>query len=267
MIDRISVIMGIYNCEQYLDAAIESLLSQSFQDFKIIMCDDGSVDGTYMIAKKYASAHSNITLLKNEKNLGLNASLNRCIEYADTEFIARMDADDISLPDRFMKQVSFLDTHLEISFVSSGMRCFDDSGAFGDMIISKKVPEANDFIRTSPFYHAPTLFRTSALKEVGGYTVDRKLLRVEDYHLWFKLYKAGYKGYNMDDVLYMVREDCNAVSRRNFRNRLNECYVKLIGYKMIGISWYFYPFCIEPIVKYLAPKFLYNHYHKKNILR
>ena len=91
---RIAVIMGIYNCAPTLQEALDSLYAQTYQGFKIILCDDGSKDNTYAVAQSYADKHDNIILIKNEKNMGLNATLNRCLEYADTEFVARMDGDD-----------------------------------------------------------------------------------------------------------------------------------------------------------------------------
>ena len=92
---RISVIIGIYNCASTLVEALDSLYAQTYQNFKIILCEDGSGDNTYQIAKDYASKHDNIVLLKNEKNMGLNYTLNHCLEYADTELIARMDGDTL----------------------------------------------------------------------------------------------------------------------------------------------------------------------------
>ena len=109
---RISVLMGIYNCAPYLQEALDSLYAQTYQDFKIILCDDGSKDDTFAIAQRNAKEHANIVLIRNERNMGLNYTLNHCLEYADTEFCARMDGDDLSEPTRFEKEISFLDAHL-----------------------------------------------------------------------------------------------------------------------------------------------------------
>ena len=106
---RISVIIGIYNCASTLVEALDSLYAQTYQNFKIILCEDGSSDNTYQVAKDYALKHDNIVLIKNEKNMGLNYTLNHCLEYADTEYVARMDGDDVSLPTRFEKEINFLD--------------------------------------------------------------------------------------------------------------------------------------------------------------
>ncbi|MFQ9065328.1 MAG: glycosyltransferase family 2 protein [Eubacterium sp.] len=104
----VSVIMGIYNCADTLAESLDSLLVQTYQNFEIIMCNDGSTDNTFEIAKQYNDKYSDrIVLIENAKNMGLNYTLNHCLEYCKGEYIARMDGDDISLPLRFEKEVSF----------------------------------------------------------------------------------------------------------------------------------------------------------------
>ncbi|MBQ5714371.1 MAG: glycosyltransferase family 2 protein, partial [Bacteroidaceae bacterium] len=90
-----------------------------------------------------------------------------------------------------------------------------------------------------------------------------KLLRVEDYHLWFKMYAKGYKLFMLDECLYKMRDDRNAMARRTWKNRRNEAYVKHVGYKMIGLPWYKQVYVLEPIVKYLMPSFVYKYFHKR----
>lgn len=259
---RISVLMGIYNCAPYLVEALDSLYAQTYQDFKIILCEDGSSDDTYQVAKDYAAKHDNIILVKNEKNMGLNYTLNRCLEYADTEYVARMDGDDISLPTRFEKEIKYLDEHQEFDVVSCPMIYFDESG---DFRIGKGRGEIKkeDFINGSPVCHAPCMARTDAFKIVGGYSVDDKLLGVEDYHLWFKLFAAGKKMFVLDVPLYKMRDDRNAMARRTWKRRRNEAYVKYVGFKMIGLPWYKMVYCLRPILIYLMPNFVYNYFHQR----
>ena len=153
---KISVIMGIYNCEETLGESIDSLMSQRYQDFELIMCDDGSVDQTYNIAKEYKKRYPNkIKLLKNESNKGLNYTLNRCLKDAEGEYIARQDGDDISLPDRFFKEVQFLDDNLEYAIVSCPMIYFDKNGEWGKGTAIEKQ-QIKDFVFHTPFFcHAP----------------------------------------------------------------------------------------------------------------
>ena len=253
--------MGIYNCAPTLQEALDSLYAQTFQDFEIILCDDGSKDNTYEVALKNQRKHDNIVLLRNEQNLGLNATLNKCLAVAKGEYIARMDGDDISLPTRFEKQVKFLDEHPEYAVVSAPMIYFDENGEFrrgkgrGEVV-------ARDFVPGSPICHAPCMARTAVFRSVGGYSVDERLLRVEDYHLWFKIFAAGHKLFMMDECLYKMRDDQNAYHRRTFKSRLNEVYVKRIGYRMIGLPFYYQIFSLRPVLVGLLPKSIYKLLHK-----
>lgn len=259
---RISVLMGIYNCAPTLAEALDSLYAQTYQDFKIILCDDGSKDNTYEVAKAYADKHDNIVLVKNVKNMGLNYTLNHCLEYADTEYCARMDGDDISLPKRFETEIEFLDSHPEYAVVSCPMIYFDEYGDFkagyGRGEVCKK-----DFLHGSPICHAPCMMRTEALKSVSGYAVDTRLLRVEDYNLWFRMYAAGYKAYNLPEPLYKMRDDRNARVRRNWLTRRNEMYAMSTGFKMLGLPWYTQLYAFRPLIAYLAPTWIYNMYHRQ----
>ena len=254
--------MGIYNCASTLPEALDSLYAQTYQDFKIILCDDGSKDNTYEVAKEYADKHGNIVLIKNEKNMGLNYTLNHCLEYADTEYCARMEGDDISLPTRFEKEIKFLDEHPEYAIVSTPMIYFDEHGDFR-VGKGKGEPEITDFLSRAPFCHAPCMIRTEAYRAVGGYSVDKRLLRVEDDHLWFKLYAAGYKGYNLQEALYKMRDDRKALARRTWWSRKNEMYVRHIGFKMLHLPWYYQLYVLRPLFAYIAPRWIYKLYHKK----
>lgn len=254
--------MGIYNCASTLQEALDSLYAQTYKEFKIILCDDGSKDDTLKIAIENAHRHDNVIVIKNEKNMGLNYTLNHCLKYADTEYIARMDGDDISLPTRFEKEIKFLDEHPEYAVVSSPMIYFDEKGDFRFGRGKGEVTKYS-FVHGTPICHAPSMSRTDVIKSVGGYSVNDNLLRVEDYHLWFKVFSAGYKLYMLDECLYKMRDDRNAIARRNWLNRKNEMYVKHIGYKMIGLPWWYQVYAIIPIIKYFTPKFIYSIMHKK----
>lgn len=254
--------MGIYNCATTLQEALDSLYAQTYQDFEIILCDDGSKDDTYAVALENQRKHANIVLLRNEQNLGLNATLNKCLAVAKGEYIARMDGDDISLSTRFEKQVKFLDEHLEYAVVSAPMIYFDENGEFrrgkgkGEVV-------ARDFVQGSPICHAPCMARTEVFRSVGGYSVDERLLRVEDYHLWFKIFAAGHKLYMMDECLYKMRDDREAFRRRTFKSRVNETYVKSIGYRMINLPFYYQVFALRPLLIAMLPDCIYRILHKK----
>lgn len=267
MTKRITVIMGVYNCAETLPEAIDSLLAQTCDDWELVMCDDGSVDTTREVAQRYVDAHPDrIRLLVNEHNMGLNYTLNKCLDAAQSEYVARMDGDDVSMPTRFEKELAFLDAHPEYALVSCRMGMFDEGGDWGATQVIP-FPTRDDFCTHAPFFcHAACMIRTSAFKEVGGYTVDPRLLRVEDVHLWFKLYAAGYKGANIDEVLYKMRDDRNASSRRTLRNRLNFGHAMSNGFRMLHMPWYKYVYVarayVREFLKFLLPQGVYLKLHK-----
>ncbi len=232
---KITVIMGIYNCGSTLQEALDSLYVQTLQDFEIVLCDDGSTDNTYDVAKQNADTHPNIKLIQNEKNCGLNITLNNCLKVAEGKYIARMDGDDISLPTRFEKEACFLDEHPEYAIVSTPMIYFDEVGDFRTGKGGKE-PSFNDFAKSSPICHAPCMVRREAYIAVNGYVVGDKYLRQEDYHLWIQMYKKGFKGYMLDEPLYKMRDDRNARRRRNWISRRNEAYAKYVACRTFSLA-------------------------------
>ena len=259
---RISVLMGIYNCAHTLQEALDSLYVQTYQGFKIILCDDGSKDDTLKIAEENAKKHENVIVIKNEHNMGLNYTLNHCLEYADTEFCARMDGDDTCHPTRFEKEIKFLDEHPEYAIVSTTMHHFDEMGIFRTGMASGE-PKPSDYPKGVPFNHAPCMIRTSAYKTVGGYSVSGKLLRQEDYHLWLKMYEKGFRGYMLNEPLYNMRDDRNAYARRNWISRRNEAYVKYLACKMLNLPFWYYMYCLKPIILYIMPQWFYKRLHNR----
>lgn len=266
---KISIIMGIYNCATTLPDAVESILAQTEQSWELIMCDDGSRDKTFEVAKAYEYQYSEkIIVIKNGQNLGLNATLNRCLEYAKGEYVARMDGDDISLPDRLKTEADFLDSHPEYAIVSTPMIFFDESGEWGRNT-AIEIPQVSDFVFHPPFHcHAPCMIRREAFLAVGGYTVDKRLLRYEDCNLWYKLYSAGFRGYNIQEPYYKMRDDHNAAKRRTAESRLRAVYVQWIGFRMIHMPLRYYPYLGVELVKSIAvalmPESIYNWLHRKN---
>lgn len=260
---KVSVLMGIYNCADTLSEAIDSILAQTYTDWELIMCDDGSVDETYDVAVRYQKTYPDkMILLQNEKNMGLNHTLNRCLREATGEYIARMDGDDISLPMRFEKEVCFLDENPDYAIVSTPMIYFDEHGEWG-VGRAKGEPAKEDFISGTPFCHAPCMVRAEAYRAVNGYSEDPKTLRAEDYHLWFKMYAQGFRGHNLPEPLYKMRDDENAYHRRKFKYSLNEAYVRLIGYNMLRLPVWTYCYAARPILVAMLPRKVYHYLHHR----
>lgn len=259
---KISVLMGAYNCAETLEEAVNSIICQTYPDWELIICDDGSTDETYSVAKKIAESESRIILIRNDRNQGLACSLNNCLARASGSFIARMDADDISLPQRFEKEIEFLLQNPQYQIVSSAMIRFDEKGDWGTNDKVTNAPQACDFVKRTPFWHAPCMIRREALQAIGGYSTDKHAQRVEDYKLWFDLYEAGFCGYNLDEPLYKQRDDAAAAKRRRFKFALNEASVRFNGYKQLGLPLYCRIYALRPIAVALLPKPIYNKLHK-----
>lgn len=263
----ISVIMGIYNCGDTLSEAIECIVNQTFSDWELIMCDDGSNDDTYEIAISYKEKYpEKIIVLQNEKNRGLNYTLNKCLKQAKGKYIARMDGDDRCDKERFAIEINVLEKEPEIAIVSTDMEFFDESGVWGK-ISHPEYPVPEDFVKESPFCHAPCMVKREAYMKVKGYSVSDKLLRVEDYHLWIKMYKCGYRGKNIHKCLYQMRDDRNAYSRRSFKNRLNEYYVKRLAIRTFRLKKWNYLLALRPIIVGLLPNCVYDKLHKGRLAK
>ncbi len=258
---RVSIIMATYNCCDTLSRSIDSILNQTYQDWEFVICDDCSTDDTFSILTEYAREYPDkIVVLKNERNSKLSFSLNRCLEVARGEYIARMDGDDVSLPERLEKQVAFLDAHPEYAVVACGMTPFDGKKK-GAPRINKPEPEPRDMLNHSPFAHATILMRKSAYDTVHWYTVSKRTVRAQDYDMWFRFFKAGLRGYNLQESLYEVLEDDAAYKRRSMKTRLYEVLTKLKGYRMLGFPPYLYIYALKPALVALVPIRLMKAYH------
>lgn len=263
---KISVIMGIYNCSKTLEQALDCIVDQSYTDWEVIMCDDCSQDSTAEIASKYIIKYPDkFILLRNEKNRGLNYTLNKCLEVASGEYIARMDGDDLCSSDRFKWEIEILEKNPQIAFISTDMLFFDESGIWGSTH-TKAYPINKDFLKGTPFCHAACMVRKEAYLAVNGYSISNKLLRVEDYHLWIKMYELGYIGMNIQEPLYFMRDDRNAQVRRKFRYRFNEAYVRGYAVKHLRLRKVNYIYCLIPILTGLLPTEAYRilHHYRQN---
>lgn len=259
---KVSIIMGIYNCASFLPVAIDSVLEQTFKDWELILCDDGSKDDTYSVAKLYVDKHpEKIILLRNEKNMHLAATLNRCLSVARGEYIARMDADDRCMPKRLEIEVAFLDEHPAIDCVGCGMIVFDENGERG-VRLNVEYPTRNFLVHTTPFAHPTIVMRKYVYDKLGGYTTSGKSLRCDDTELWFRFYAEGFTGYNLQEPLYYYHESVNDFKKRSFKSSLETFKVCIDGYKMLNYPWWKYVYALKPIISALMPNKLMYTYHK-----
>ena len=258
----VSVIMGIYNCADTLEEAVDCIINQTFTDWELIMCDDCSSDNTYEIALKIAENDPRITVMKNDINLTLAPTLNRCASIAKGKYLARMDADDVCTLDRFEKEVSVLNRFEKYAVVSCQMNLYDSFGIYRT-VAHPDIPDPKDLVKRSQFCHAGCMMRKEVFDSVGGYSESMKYKRVEDYDLWARMYKLSYVGFNIQEPLYSMRDDRNAVLRRTISNRKNEIRVKKNIIKWFNLPFYNYIYVFIPVLKAIMPNFVYSIAHKK----
>jgi glycosyltransferase EpsE len=257
----VSIVMGAYNCARTLSASIESILAQDYGNLEFVICDDSSTDTTGKVIELYAAKDPRIVFLRNDKNRGLAHTLNRCIEAARGSYIARMDGDDISRPDRIGKQLRFLGAHPEIDICGCSLALFDESGVWGKNDYPER-PDANAFLMKSPFAHPSVIFRASCLRAVGGYDCDPAIGRSEDYDLFMRLYASGSRGYNIQDYLLEYREELGSYRKRKFRYAISEARVRYRGFRRLGLLPRGLPYIAKPILVGIIPKHIYTRLRK-----
>jgi glycosyltransferase involved in cell wall biosynthesis len=204
--------MSVYDGASYLEKSIESILNQTFKDFEFIIIDDGSTDNSWEILNSYANQDHRIKLFKNEVNLGLTKSLNKGLALAQGDYIARQDADDISLPQRFEKQVARLGQNSDIVLASCNIELIDAEGKPFQTVKRACAPALVAWYLL--FYnhlagHSQVMFRRKLVEELGGYSETYRYS--QDYELWCRLSKVGEIAI-LPDVLLQQRRHGQSVS-------------------------------------------------------
>lgn len=227
----ISVVMSAYNAEKYLSEAIDSILNQTFTDFEFIIIDDGSTDGTPNILKTYKDKRLRII---SQENMGLAKSLNRGLRVSKGRYIARLDADDIALPNRLTTQYSFMESHPECVASGTGAMIIDEKGRD---LYSKEMPLAWHDIQAmlpcqSPFFHSAVIFRRDPALACGGYFEKiphhYNIQQFEDIVLWNKLTKYG-ELRNLETMLIKYRLGPFAITNNSNRNFMSEIAKKIVS--------------------------------------
>jgi glycosyltransferase involved in cell wall biosynthesis len=198
---KITVLMPVYNGEKYLDSAVQSILSQTFKDFEFLIIDDGSTDGSAEIIRKFEDTR--IKLVQNKKNLGLPTTLNLGLDIASGEYIARMDCDDISHPQRFEKQVEFMDNNPDVSICGTWMKTIGDKAG-----IVIEAPKTNEEIKCSLLFSGgiphPTVFMRKKEFDRHNLRYSKDYLDSEDTELWIRALKY-LQASSLQEVLYSYR--------------------------------------------------------------
>jgi glycosyltransferase involved in cell wall biosynthesis len=220
---KISVIMPVFNEENYLRASIESILNQTFSDFEFIIIDDGSTDNTSKIIESYKD--NRIQFIKNKKK-GIVKQLNFGINVANSQIIARMDADDVAECNRFEEQFDYLRQHPEVHVVGSNVLYLNEKSK---IICEKKYPQYHNDIEfmmpiESSVCHPSVMMRKEIFKNERQYSENFKY--AEDYELFINLLVDGYKFYNIQKLLLRYRVPVSRIDQKRVSNS-NEIAYKL----------------------------------------
>lgn len=213
----VSVVMSVFNGEEFLSETIDSVLNQSFRDFEFVIVDDGSTDATADILSKYALRDGRIRVLRNGKK-GRAASLNLGITLANGKYVANTDADDLAMPERLEEQVAFMERNPEVGALGGAFELITDSGEVIDII--RRPFEDSEIrsviLRYNPICHSSVLLRKDIVLALGGYRSI--FVPSEDYDLWLRMSEQSRLA-NLNNVLVQYRIHANQLTVRKLEHQ------------------------------------------------
>ena len=252
----IAVLMGVV-CRRdrigLLKRSVESILGQSFADFELLICDDGSDIEALAFLDGVSAADPRVRLLRPGGRTDLASKLNICLRAATGRYIARMDDDDYSVPDRFQKQRAFLDARQDVAFVGSNVTLRCGGEQCGEWVFPER-PQLRDFYITQPYVHPTLMFRKACLDAVGGYSEDPRQLLCEDYDLLLRLYARGCTGANLQENLLEYSIPATAKGNRTMRHRWNETATRWARFRELGALPGALPYVVKPLAVGLLPE-------------
>ena len=218
----VSVLLCAYNEERYLPQALDSVLSQTLRDFECIVVDDGSTDATPEILERYAQADCRVRAYRNERNLGLQASLNRALSLAGGQYLVRMDGDDLCRRDRFARQVEFMRDHPRIDVSCCRCILWDGKNMFLKPDCRRGDPEAVRalFLFFNPIVHPGTILRRETM---AGMAYDPAFTCTEDLDLWTRLLCAGKRLAVQQDYLLLYRRHPGQITANSSGAQRAQC--------------------------------------------
>ncbi|MFH1918719.1 MAG: glycosyltransferase, partial [Planctomycetota bacterium] len=235
---HVTVLMAVYNDAGTVEAAVESIRTQTYTNWDLLMVDDGSTDDTPAILQRLAQQDERITVLRNETNRGLPAALNIGWRQARGELIARMDADDLCLPERLQRQVEFMTAHPEVAVLGTGVEYMDEDGrTLGRGVRPEQHEElVQKILRESPFYHPSVMVRPTFYEALGGY--DERIRRAEDRDLWLRG-RRRFRYHNLREPLIRYRIS----GKPSWRDIYDGTYALLLAVRreQMPLVCYWYP--------------------------
>lgn len=247
--------MGVFNAAAYLEAAIDSILGQTLRDFEFIIVDDASTDASLAIVERFAAQDRRIRILRNDTNQGLGVVLHRGVAEARGEFVARMDADDVAMPERLEKQLRYFHEHPDTDVLGSYAMDIDEHGRDTG---ERRVPTAHARIValmwSNPLIHPTVMFRRQRVVEAGSYSPAAR--RRQDYDLWFRCARHGLRFANLPEPLLRYRFSQNTLRRNDLRAMWQQVRVGWQGCRMTAAPPLAYLAVGMPLVEAMLPSWL-----------
>lgn len=248
----VSVLMPAYNAERWIDGCLDSVLSQGFRRFELVVVDDASRDGTAVRLAAWASRDPRVRVVRNEANQGVARSLNRGLSECRGELVLRMDADDLMREGRIEKQVAFLASNPGVHVLGGWARVIDSAGGFREL---RRMPvEHRDIVEliwANPIIHPSVAYRRDAILALGGY--DERARQREDYDLWFRCAAAGLGFHNLPEPLIDYRHDHESFRRYDFAAAWRQFLIGARGCWRLGAGSRAYLGLAVPLVRSALP--------------
>jgi len=228
----VSVLMPAYNDGQFIRQAIESVLAQTFADFEFVIVDDGSTDSTPEILEEFAARDARVRVLANPRNAGIVVALNRGLDACRGRYVARMDADDVALPDRLALQAARMDSSPDVVALGGALEYMDAAGA--DLGLRRACGVGRSVLEANPLLHPTVMIRREAL-EAGRLRYQPRYRYAEDYFLWLELSRVGRLD-ALDEVVLKYRLSAGASRMKHLKGMLwATVRTKLAGIFRLGI--------------------------------
>lgn len=242
-----SIITPVYNAAAYIEETIKSVLSQTYQDWQLLLIDDASADSSVEIIDKYARQDSRIKLVQLEKNSGAAVARNKGIELAEGRFIAFLDSDDLWLPQKLEKQLSFMVANRVGLSYTSYLLIDEEGNITGKYTIPKQVLTYTDLLKTCSIGCLTAIYDTAICEKQYMELIDKR----QDYTLWLKLAKK-HKTYGLNESLAKYRLHNNSLSGNKFMSARYQWYVyyKIERLGFIRSAYYFLHYALNGFFKY-----------------
>ena len=251
----VSVIMGVRYRRpdlSLLENAVASILCQTHSNLEFLICQNDSTPQAVARLIQFQQEDERVKLVDGTGADTLAEKLNRCIVHARGDYIARQDDDDESLPERLAQQLAYLQANPQVAFVGCNVQLRRTGQPVGERILPPD-PQVKDFMFVQPFIHPTLMFQRQALKQVDGYCEASFCDGCEDYDLLLRMYEAGYKGANLQQIYFCYTIPPKGTTNRTFHLRVNEMKTRWRRFRSLHLLPAALPYVIKPVVVGLIP--------------